>query len=57
MNKADLIEALQKETGLTKAKATQVVDLFFDRMTQALKRGDRVEIRGLGSFKVKHYKG
>ena len=30
MNKADLIEALQKETGLTKAGATQVVDLFFD---------------------------
>jgi integration host factor subunit beta len=56
MNKADLIEALQKETGLTKVKATQVVDLFFDRMTQALARGDRVEIRGLCSIFVKQYK-
>jgi integration host factor subunit beta len=56
MNKADLIEALQKETGLTKSKATQVVDLFFDGMTQALKRGDRVEIRGLCSILVKQYK-
>jgi integration host factor subunit beta len=56
MNKADLIEALQKEAGLTKVKATQVVDLFFDRMTQALARGDRVEIRGLCSIFVKQYK-
>jgi integration host factor subunit beta len=57
MNKASLIEALQREAGLTKAKATQVVDLFFDHMTQALARGDRVEIRGLCSFFVKEYKG
>jgi integration host factor subunit beta len=57
MNKADLIEALQRETGLTKAKATHVVDLFFDDMTQALARGERVEIRGLCSFFVKQYKG
>jgi integration host factor subunit beta len=57
MNKADLIEALQRETGLTKAKGTQVVDLFFDHMTQALARGERVEIRGLCSFFVKKYKG
>jgi integration host factor subunit beta len=56
MNKADLIEALQKEAGLTKVKATQVVDLFFDRMTQALARGDRVEIRGLCSIFVKQYR-
>ncbi|KPK24530.1 MAG: DNA-binding protein [Nitrospira bacterium SG8_3] len=57
MNKASLIEALQRESGLTKARATQVVDLFFDHMTQALARGDRVEIRGLCSFFVKQYKG
>jgi integration host factor subunit beta len=56
MNKADLVEALQKETGLTRAKATQVVDLFFDHMTHALARGDRVEIRGLCSIFVKQYK-
>ena len=45
MNKSDLIEALGKETGLTKGKAEQFVD------------GDRVEIRGLCSFFVKEYKG
>lgn len=57
MNKAGFIETLQRETGLTKAKATQAVDLFFDHITQALARGDRVEIRGLCSFFVKEYKG
>ena len=57
MNKSDLVEALTKETGLTKGKATQIVALFFDRMAEALARGERVEIRGLCSFFVKAYKG
>jgi len=57
MNKSDLIEALGKETGLTKGKAEQVVDLFFGKMSDALANGDRVEIRGLCSLFVKKYKG
>ena len=55
MNKIDLIEALKKETGLTKIEAKKVVDLFFDEMANALANGDRVEIRGLCSFYVKKY--
>ncbi len=57
MNKANLTEALKKETGLTKNKATEVVKLMFDKMTEALARGDRVEIRGFCSIYVKEYKG
>jgi len=53
MNKVNLIEVLQEETGLTKIKAKKVVDLFFDEMVKALANGDRVEIRGLCSFYVK----
>jgi integration host factor subunit beta len=56
MNKLDLIEALKKETGATKIEAKKIVDLFFDEMSNALAAGDRVEIRGLFSFYVKHYK-
>lgn len=56
MNKTGLIEALRKETGLTRAKADEVVDLLFDKMTEALAEGERVEIRGLCSFYVKDYK-
>ena len=41
MNKMNLIEALKKETGLSKAKSADVVDLFFAQMTDALSRDDR----------------
>lgn len=57
MNKSDLIEALKEEADLTRAKATEVVNLMFDRMTDALANGDRVEIRGFCSLYVKDYKG
>lgn len=57
MNKTDLIEILRKETGLSKSKSEQVVDLFFDEMSNALTNGDRVEIRGLCSIYVKEYEG
>ena len=57
MNKSDLIEALSKEEDLTNTKAEEVVNLVFAEMTNALVAGDRVEIRGLGSFKVKSYDG
>jgi nucleoid DNA-binding protein len=45
MNKSDLIKALSKEAQLTRAKATEVDNLMFDNMTNALASGDRVQIR------------
>ena len=57
MNKADLIEALAKKVGLSKTQAKKAVDLFFDEMTKALAKGDRVEIRGFCSLYVREYKG
>ena len=57
MNKLDLIEALSKETGITLRKAEEVVNTVFNGMANALTKGDRVEIRGFWSFKVKKYKG
>ncbi len=57
MNKSDVVEALKEEAGLTRAKATEVVNLLFDKMTNALASGDRVEIRGFCSIFVKEYKG
>jgi integration host factor subunit beta len=56
MNKLGLMEALKKEAVLTNIEAKKVVELFFDEMSNALASGDRVEIRGLCSFYVKHYK-
>ena len=57
MNKSDLVEALGESEDITRTKAEEVVDLVFGEMTNALVDGDRVEIRGLGSFKVKSYDG
>ena len=57
MTKSELIDTLRKETGLSKSKSEQVVELLFNKMTEALANGDRVEIRGLCSIYVKEYKG
>lgn len=57
MNKAELIDALREESGLSRPKAKEVVDLFLDQMSNALASGDRVEIRSLCSISVKQYKG
>jgi integration host factor subunit beta len=57
MNRTELVEALSKETGLAVSKAEQVVRMAFNFMTRALISGERIEIRGLGSFSVKHYDG
>ena len=52
MNKADLIAILAKESGLSAAKAKQVVEMFFDKICDALVMGERVEIRGFCSIYV-----
>ena len=57
MNKSDFIENLCSEAGLTIKKADRLVTLVFREMSEALAKGERVEIRGFGSFKVKHYRG
>ena len=56
MNKLELIETLKEDARLTKSEAKAVVKLFFNEMSNALTKGDRVEIRGLCSFYVKEYK-
>ena len=56
MNKLELIAMLKNECRLSKKEAAAVIDLFFENMSEALSRGNRVEIRGLCSFYVKEYK-
>ena len=55
MNKSQLIERIAKEEGITIKNAANVVNIVFDSMVDSLAKGDRVEIRGFGSFKVKSY--
>jgi integration host factor subunit beta len=57
MTKSELIEALSNKAKITKTHAEQMVEGVFESMTNALKRGENIEIRGFGSFTVKDYKG
>jgi integration host factor subunit beta len=56
MNKSELIEALALRKNLSFKKAEEVINTIFDSMAQALQDGDRIEIRGFGSFVIKDYK-
>ena len=56
MNKLELIAMLKNECRISKKEAATIVDLFSESMSEALAKGDRVEIRGLCSFYVKEYK-
>jgi integration host factor subunit beta len=56
MNKLELISALKNEANISKNEAAKVAQIFFDSMTEAMAKGERVEIRGLCSFFVKEYK-
>ncbi|NRA66434.1 MAG: integration host factor subunit beta [Pseudobacteriovorax sp.] len=56
MVKSELIESLAERADITLAKAEEVVDLFFNGVTDTLAQGNRVEIRGFGAFTVREYK-
>jgi integration host factor subunit beta len=54
MTKSELIEQLvDVDLPLSKKESEQVVNTIFDSITQALAGGDRVEIRGFGSFSIR----
>lgn len=55
MNKSDLSKTLSKEMDLPIRKAQEIVDMVFDTMSNTLIAGDRIEIRGFGSFTARQY--
>ena len=57
MTKSELIEALAKAEGITLKAAELAVNVTFESMAKTLANAGRVEIRGLGAFKVKDYEG
>ena len=52
MNKAQLIDAIAGDSGLTKADAKKALDSFINVTSDALKGGDRISLIGFGSFSV-----
>ncbi len=53
MTKSDLIDAVADQAELTKRQAGQIVDVVFDEIEAALKKGDRVALTPFGSFVVR----
>ena len=57
MNKPDIVQLLSKDINLPVRKTDEIVDKFFETMSDALLSGNRIEIRGFGSFEVRKYDG
>lgn len=53
MVKQDLVLRVSERGGLTKVKAEEAVNAFFDVLKDALRKGERIELRGFGVFVVK----
>ncbi len=50
LTKADMVESLFNELGLSKAEARDLVDLFFEELTASLAVGKQVKLSGFGNF-------
>ena len=52
MNKTELVSAIADSADLTKKDAEKAVNAFTDVVTKALKKGDKVQLVGFGTFEV-----
>jgi len=52
MTKTDITLDLARELGISKKEAKVVLEIILDTMARALRKGERVELRGFGSFNV-----
>lgn len=52
MNKAELVEAIAKDSGLSKADSSRALDSLVGTVTKTLKKGDEVAITGFGKWSV-----
>jgi len=55
MNKSELIEALAQDINVPHREAAAITNTVIDTMTEALAKGESIEIRGFGSFVIKEY--
>jgi integration host factor subunit beta len=53
MTKADLVDAVSRVTELNRKDSEIVVESLFESIVKALKRGDKLEVRGFGSFRIR----
>lgn len=53
MTKQDLVDIMSNEVGFSKKDATRAVDAVLDAVTKALRRGEKVQLAGFGTFEVR----
>lgn len=54
MTKAELVEEVANESELTKKDAEVIVQTVLDSITESLQRGEKIELRGFGSFRIRN---
>ncbi|HIP42386.1 MAG TPA: integration host factor subunit beta [Aquifex aeolicus] len=57
MNKSDIAKELAKRKGISYKKAVLIVNATFEIMKESILNGEKVEIRGFGTFKLKRKPG
>jgi integration host factor subunit beta len=53
MTKAELVEEVARTTQLTKKHAELIVNTVFESIVNSLKEGEKIELRGFGSFRIR----
>jgi integration host factor subunit beta len=53
MTKAELVERVAEKINLTKKQTEAIVNILLNSITEALGKGDKVELRGFGSFRIR----
>jgi integration host factor subunit beta len=53
MTKAELVDEIGRQASLTRKHSEVIVDAVFSSIVEALQRGDKIELRGFGSFRIR----
>ncbi|MGA7742861.1 MAG: HU family DNA-binding protein [Polyangia bacterium] len=56
MTRTDLIERISEKGQMKRDRAELLLDAVFDCLKQSMRRGERIELRGFGTFQVRSYK-
>jgi integration host factor subunit beta len=57
MTKAELVDEVGRQASLTRRHSEVIVEAVFSSIVEALQRGDKIELRGFGSFRVRRREG
>jgi integration host factor subunit beta len=57
MKKSELIQKVAEQNNLPKTRVESIVNTIFNAMKDAILAGERIEIRGFGSFTIREYEG